>query len=663
MQELIRKDQSELKWTEQQRKAAFKFAEHEFQTRAEFQDMPIGTVKKIKRIKNTLDPNRFHSLYEIEGKIYASNGIIGEGGFGVVRKIENLEGNKYVLKVELCHELNRQKFAGFLKPEIEITYDMGHGITKDRSYRLQQKWTFNVKNRQPIMQFGKYYSIQKNLGQCFFKFLLKNTDLSDSQRLDFAIQACRLVEDLHSGRSSKSGQPYAHCDLKPENFTIDSHLKLSLIDFGMTNTQLDQRPKDLMGTNDLLPQNYYDSTRRKIDIFALKRILNCDKNNKSFDGFKVAAISSEVSVLPIHFLKKYPDLYKAISTSNNETDQNSVAKIYKELMLVKKPDLSKSQRALLNLLETEKLLTIGNVDLVISGELDQDNFSTYRSVLLATKDLDLDFETIKGLSDKQLPESSFQAVNQTIQQSIGSDIDGGQLDEKKQFLLHELEKTVYQHIANSQDPQAAFENYIIQTQTGESSDKGHRTLRLLEIIGLFLLSCLAVGTSYASDKLSHHFQNGRLTTNREQQIRQAYRNIMTDEKICQSVTLNDENPSKSILLNTIVIQLTRFIIACACAMIIYKILALTTLMPLLNIITLSMIGLCLVMIIGCVLYNQVSIDDLAPSKMNDNILSDGYTPIAADMLNEKSAQSLNQSQDECSQSTADDESTPAVVTP
>jgi hypothetical protein len=79
----------------------------------------------------------------------------------------------------------------------------------------------------------KTYLPTRFLGQTLNNRLKQSLTLQEA--LDLSIKLCNLLDDLHSGRLSKTQQSYVHGDLNLHNVVIDSDLNLHLIDFGRSN--------------------------------------------------------------------------------------------------------------------------------------------------------------------------------------------------------------------------------------------------------------------------------------------------------------------------------------------------------------------------------------------------------------------------------------------
>jgi serine/threonine protein kinase len=106
---------------------------------------------------------------------------------------------------------------------------------------------------------------------------LNSHSLDDNQRLSLAINACLVVDRVYSGQDSNSGTPYAHLDIKPENFVMDENGNIRLVDFGFAHDHPEEiNAKPNRGTLVYMPdfKRYQNGlTRKQFDMVALRRTL------------------------------------------------------------------------------------------------------------------------------------------------------------------------------------------------------------------------------------------------------------------------------------------------------------------------------------------------------------------------------------------------------
>jgi serine/threonine protein kinase len=511
-------------WSDNDRNAAFKWATSQF--------TDVDHFQKISRTEENVDPEHLYSFIKLNGVVYATlsenkldqskNGILGKGSYGKVRIAIDKDDNQYALKVEKVTLNNRNDFTIFSN-EMKITYDLWLGVTEQRFYR---------KHTKENNQLGKYYSLQEIKGEELYKFLKNNNNkLSDEQRLKIAINVCKAVDDLHTGRSSKTKTPYAHLDLKPENILIDQNLNVQIIDFGMATSGVDKKV-GLRGSPVYIPQNYQHATCRQRDIFALQRILHVKDSYKAVKGQPLIRFNA----LSLLTNDQFDSLNHVLATAENKTTDKEIGDIYLALKEKETPQLGVGKQLEISALKEKGILTVQNIDRVISGELtvtdlNDDNLVT---ALRSTKHLDLDFNTIKSLADKKLTASQFIKVHYLIKLDIGKNVRGICDAPNKNKLLNDLEKKVYESIL-SEKPQDTLETKINEFIQQNSLNK-NRHLFIIRHIGRILKVGLQViglltfkWTSHYAKAIEFNFQNGFFATNREQTVRQAFREMKSGE--------------------------------------------------------------------------------------------------------------------------------------
>ncbi|MDX1837337.1 hypothetical protein DIZ81_05345 [Legionella taurinensis] len=111
--------------------------------------------------------------------------------------------------------------------------------------------------------------------------------LDNNRRLQIAIDICLQLDALHRGLSSKSGTPYSHGDIKPENIVMDAKGQCHFIDFGFSDTNPTTPAASLCGTPTYLPWLDFDApmpTRQRLDLIALKRVLSMPQGLECISG-------------------------------------------------------------------------------------------------------------------------------------------------------------------------------------------------------------------------------------------------------------------------------------------------------------------------------------------------------------------------------------------
>ncbi|TNF69196.1 MAG: hypothetical protein EP298_04495 [Gammaproteobacteria bacterium] len=200
------------------------------------------------------DNHKSHSFLNIEGKILAVNTkALGSGGNGQVTLAEDEDGKLYAIK-----RLKNYKFAN---EEAQTSKNLGASIGDHKR-----------------KDSNKHYIAYEYLGESLKSYLKREKDnLSEIQQLDLAIQLFKLIDKMHSGRASKTGEKIAHLDIKPDNIVIDKNGNLHLVDYGLSKN-LDSKGS-VGGTPAFLPSNHRSETREHLDIYAALRVLGFVKTN------------------------------------------------------------------------------------------------------------------------------------------------------------------------------------------------------------------------------------------------------------------------------------------------------------------------------------------------------------------------------------------------
>lgn len=208
--------------------------------------------------------------------------VLGKGTSGKVKLAIDPHQNIYAIKIS--PKISTRRFSGGLQYNTFFKLaEAENRKSKDlRSAPDADLLTRVVDNK------SKIYAVQYYLGETLSKKLRRN-DLSFNQRMDLAIKIASKVHELHTGSLSQTGQCYAHCDLKPDNITIDEKGEVHLVDLGSAVAITDHAAYELKGTPLYFPINsdqLFESDSAKkaqeildengpvfCDLIALKRIL------------------------------------------------------------------------------------------------------------------------------------------------------------------------------------------------------------------------------------------------------------------------------------------------------------------------------------------------------------------------------------------------------
>ncbi|MBS0290364.1 MAG: protein kinase family protein [Proteobacteria bacterium] len=172
-------------------------------------------AKRLKKQNKNL-----HSFIKVKDKLIALanknvEGILGTGGYGVVRLGQDKDGNKYAVKVEgakkVNEELNEYKimtllnyYHGTMQRMLPVPKEHLNKLTNVKTYTLME--------------------LQEGIG------LNKIKSLNYNQKLICAIACCKAVKTLHSKK-------IIHADIKSDNFVArieKNNIKIKAIDFGIS---------------------------------------------------------------------------------------------------------------------------------------------------------------------------------------------------------------------------------------------------------------------------------------------------------------------------------------------------------------------------------------------------------------------------------------------
>lgn len=166
------------------------------------------------------------SFIKVGDAIYAikTGSCLGEGAFGKVKTVQNMNGENFAVKVEgrtkrgdLDSEVKIMKMLGELQGEADRVY----GKTFKGQYAQNKLYTI-MKLKEGNELFEELY-VGKKRGA-------PRKDLPDSQRLLLAIKAAEAIKVLHD-------KNIIHADIKPENFMANvkgENIVIGAIDFGFS---------------------------------------------------------------------------------------------------------------------------------------------------------------------------------------------------------------------------------------------------------------------------------------------------------------------------------------------------------------------------------------------------------------------------------------------
>ncbi|TNF66313.1 MAG: hypothetical protein EP298_09175 [Gammaproteobacteria bacterium] len=230
-----------------------------------FDHNPDALKKKHQRGPNNKQSHQSHSFIQVDigacdKKILAINTKqLGLGACGKATLAEDQEGRLYAIKVA---DLSQQTLAGRLVSENEVQ------VAQDQQVAIGA-----IDKRISDKGHEKQYIVYHYLGESLPSYLIRNQgQLSISQQFDLAIQLFQLLDDMHSGRSSKRNQPMVHLDIKSDNLVIDKNGKLHLIDFGFSKKLDNQKIIKKMAPL-YVPSRSKLETKEGLDLFAAIRVL------------------------------------------------------------------------------------------------------------------------------------------------------------------------------------------------------------------------------------------------------------------------------------------------------------------------------------------------------------------------------------------------------
>jgi serine/threonine protein kinase len=248
-----------------------------------------------------------YSFIKVAGSAYAIDEFLGAGSFGSVKKAYDDEGCLWVIKIENfdpaeCETLTQWRAR--IQHENQVLIDLGLG----KGHALRDRFTAGVITPSKIRY--KCYSVMAYEGESIDDYFYDNQGyISESDKLQLAISACRAVENIHSGKTSLANKGYAHLDLKVANMTIKEDIEgnkiVKLIDVGEAEESPDGLLTHLKGTPLYLPIDPIGKPKRQLDLLALKRCVYLPPKWTVYDGQRVIRDpKKDISILSDKIIEK-----------------------------------------------------------------------------------------------------------------------------------------------------------------------------------------------------------------------------------------------------------------------------------------------------------------------------------------------------------------------
>lgn len=212
-------------------------------------DMPSVAIKR--------QTNKIHTNWTKEKKIKYASSLLKKNRDELRRQIA--EYNADLSSVKNLKAIT-DKFSN-VETEYEQIIDELYWLPRvqkeaDFNYDLQVATTGLVIRRNPDGSIYKVYQEMNDIGPNLDSYLQANNP-SNEERWEIMIKLLLLGNDLHTGKLSKSGTPYAHRDIKEQNILIDANGDLHFIDFGFSKDHgLDVAHIAHSGTPEYLPISF-----------------------------------------------------------------------------------------------------------------------------------------------------------------------------------------------------------------------------------------------------------------------------------------------------------------------------------------------------------------------------------------------------------------------
>ena len=233
----------------------------------------------------------FSQSFAIDNGIASPLGrVLGEGVSGRVTEME-IDGEPACIK-EIILDIHDIDSINAIKKEAEALRDLNLLILRENEMPFRQV-SISPSQIQITLKM-------KNLGKSLSQVDLRGEENANA-RLNAAIELLTQVDDLHSGKLSQRGTPYAHRDIKPVNVLIkDGHV--NLIDFGTVTTELQNKERGV-GTRAYYSYDTSESLRK-----AMASTLLTQEEQNAFMANNYAKRKDEIATLLTIFHPLYADV-------------------------------------------------------------------------------------------------------------------------------------------------------------------------------------------------------------------------------------------------------------------------------------------------------------------------------------------------------------------